>query len=184
MYLTLYQAHTNHIIFSSIYYSTRCQTSPAPKATQINNFLSSTIYNIIFSAICKVYVYVINKLYICDNWQYVTGPKAESIEWFCGRMIWLIPTFHPLPPSRPQVVSRSQSSCVSPVELSDMDMRVGGFPYDGEKAWTSINYSILSCQKSTPPPPNLGLPLPGVPILTRRNILGSPLPCCCKGPQK
>ncbi len=65
----MYQAHTNHIIFS---------------------------------AICKVYVYVINKLYICDNWQYVTGPKAESIENFREYQAFLrsynLAPPHPLPP--------------------------------------------------------------------------------------
>jgi hypothetical protein len=33
------------------------------------------------------------------------------------RMIWLLP--HPSPLSRQQVVSLSQSSCVSPIQLTD-----------------------------------------------------------------
>jgi hypothetical protein len=121
--------------------------------------------HIIFSAICKVYVYVINKLYICDNWQYVTGLKAESIANFREHQAFLrsydLAPPHPLSPSRPQGVSLSQSSCVSLVELSDWIMGGGGLPYDGEKAWSSINHSILSCQKSTTlPPPTLGCPYP------------------------
>jgi hypothetical protein len=54
----------------------------------------------------------------------------------------------PRPPlSRQQVVSLSQPSCVSPVELTEgrWAERVGGrgAKYDGEKAWPSINNSIL-----------------------------------------
>jgi hypothetical protein len=58
-------------------------------------------------------------------------------------MIWLLP--HPL--SCQQVVCLSQSSCVSLVELTDRrEVGVGGGakPCDGEKAWPSINHSILS----------------------------------------
>jgi hypothetical protein len=56
---------------------------------------------------------------------------------------------HPLPLlSRQLVVSFSHSSCVSPVELTDERGGRGGGrgakSYDGEKAWPSINYSILS----------------------------------------
>jgi hypothetical protein len=47
-----------------------------------------------------------------------------------------------------QVVSVSQSSCVSPVELTDgiggEEGGGGAKTYDGEKAWSSINHSILS----------------------------------------
>jgi hypothetical protein len=56
---------------------------------------------------------------------------------------------HPLPPlSRQQLVSLSQSSYVSPVELtdgrdSDGDGRKAE-SYDCKKAWPSINHSILS----------------------------------------
>ncbi len=55
------------------------------------------------------------------------------------------------PPSHPTycqpVVSLSQSSCVSPVEL--IDARRGGRAKsdDGEKAWTSLNHSILSVRE-------------------------------------
>jgi hypothetical protein len=59
-------------------------------------------------------------------------------------------TLAPPPPiSRRQVVSLSQSSCVSPVELTDGGGGVGGVPnaYDNEKAWTSKNHSILSGRK-------------------------------------
>ncbi len=61
--------------------------------------------------------------------------SSESIEWFIEDQAFL------------QVVSFSQSSCVSPVELTDG--RGGGRgtkSYDLEKAWPSINYSILSDQ--------------------------------------
>jgi hypothetical protein len=56
---------------------------------------------------------------------------------------------HPLPLlSRQQVVSLSQSSCVSPVKLNDRRGREVGWrgakSYDREKAWSSINHSILS----------------------------------------
>jgi hypothetical protein len=48
-----------------------------------------------------------------------------------------------------QVVSFSQSSCVSPVELTDgrgggEESGGGAKTYVGEKAWSSINPSILS----------------------------------------
>jgi len=63
-------------------------------------------------------------------------------------MIWLLP--YPPPPSRQQVGSLSQSSCVSPVELTD-DKREGEGAgggrggggaklYDGEKGWSSIKH--------------------------------------------
>ncbi len=49
------------------------------------------------------------------------------------------------PPTQQQIVSLSQSSYMSPVELTDGrgDGR-GARSYDGEKAWPSINYSVLS----------------------------------------
>ncbi len=47
--------------------------------------------------------------------------------------------------SRQQVVSFPQSSSVSPVELADeREARGGAKSYDSEKAWPSMNYSILS----------------------------------------
>ncbi len=43
----------------------------------------------------------------------------------CGRMIRLLA--HPLPPySRQQIASLSQSSCVAPIELTDMRWGGGG----------------------------------------------------------
>jgi hypothetical protein len=58
------------------------------------------------------------------------------------------PRLPPSPLSRQQVVSLSQSSCVSPVELTN-GREVGGDElgaesYDRGKAWPSINHSILS----------------------------------------
>jgi hypothetical protein len=67
-------------------------------------------------------------------------------------MIWRHP--HPLPLlvcMCEQVVSLSESSCVSPVLLTDRRREggggwcwVGAISYDAEKALSSINYSILS----------------------------------------
>jgi hypothetical protein len=50
-------------------------------------------------------------------------------------MIWFIAHI-----SRHQVVPLNQSSCVSAVELVEKS----GANYDGEEAWSSTNYSILS----------------------------------------
>jgi hypothetical protein len=59
----------------------------------------------------------------------------------------------PSPLFREQVVSLSQSSCVSHVELTDGRGWWGGGgaglgeepkSYDSEKGWSSLNYSILS----------------------------------------
>jgi hypothetical protein len=58
------------------------------------------------------------------------------------RMIWLLP-----PLSRQQVVALSQSSCVTPVELTDGrggEDRGGAKSYDGEKGWCSVKHSRLS----------------------------------------
>jgi hypothetical protein len=79
---------------------------------------------------------------------------AESIEWFLDGqffVIWLL-VIHPFPPSsHQQVVSPSQSSYLSPVELTGerrgRGCRVGRIQiksYDRKKAWPSINHSILS----------------------------------------
>jgi hypothetical protein len=55
---------------------------------------------------------------------------------------------HPLPLSRQQGVSLSQSSCVSPVAslLTGEGGGSGGGvkAYNGEKAWSFYNHSILS----------------------------------------
>ncbi len=52
------------------------------------------------------------------------------------------------PPPSPHSLSLSQSSCVSPVELTDRGEGGGGRQEtkadDREKAWSSINHSILS----------------------------------------
>ncbi len=50
--------------------------------------------------------------------------------------------------SRLQVVSLSPSSSVSPVELDGGGEGVEAKSYDGEKAWSYINHSILSDQIS------------------------------------
>ncbi len=59
------------------------------------------------------------------------------------------PRRKPLPHLSRQSFSLYQSSCVSPVEFTDMkegqDGR-GAKSYDGEKAWSSINHSILSAE--------------------------------------
>jgi hypothetical protein len=60
----------------------------------------------------------------------------------CGRMILLL-----APLSRPQVVSLSQSSCVSPVDLLTGGGEWGGRgaeSYDRERVWPSVNHFILS----------------------------------------
>ncbi len=62
----------------------------------------------------------------------------------CCRMIWLLS--HPLPPFRKNVVSLSQSSCVSPVQLIDGRGAGGAKSYDDEKAWSSLNRLILAVQ--------------------------------------
>jgi hypothetical protein len=64
----------------------------------------------------------------------------------CRRMIWLLAHL-PAPISRLQVVSLSQSSYVSPVELTNGRggrSEGGAKSYDHEKAWSSIYYPILS----------------------------------------
>jgi hypothetical protein len=50
----------------------------------------------------------------------------------------------PSPLFRHQVVSLSQSACVSLVELTDRRGGQGAISYNREKAWPSIKYSILS----------------------------------------
>ncbi len=71
---------------------------------------------------------------------------GESIEWFIEdqasrrrHMIWLLP--HPLPPF-------SLASCISFSAFMCVAGRAGrggrAKSYDGEKAWSSINHSILS----------------------------------------
>jgi hypothetical protein len=57
-------------------------------------------------------------------------------------MVWLLPPLL----AHQQVVYLSQPFYVSPVELTDGTGggRGGAKSYDDEKAWSSINYSILS----------------------------------------
>ncbi len=77
------------------------------------------------------------------------GPGFLTVVWFGSS---------PTPFSREQVVSLSQSFCVSPDELIDgwVDGQGTKSSYDGEKAWPSINHSIISSrnQRGCPPPPN------------------------------
>ncbi len=78
--------------------------------------------------------------------------RTESIEWsiedqaFSQSHYFAPPP--PFPLSHQQVVSLSQSSSVSPVELTDRRVGErngeGAKSYDSEKAWSSINHLILS----------------------------------------
>ncbi len=87
-----------------------------------------------------------------------TSPPKKSIEWFIGPSFFAgsfdsdtRPPRHPL--SHQQLFSISQSSCVSPVQLTEG--RAGGWgaeSYDRKKAEHSINHSVLS---APPPPPAL-----------------------------
>jgi hypothetical protein len=62
---------------------------------------------------------------------------------YCGSVIRLLAHSlpHPFPISKASLFF--QSSCVSPVELTDRGVR-GAKSYDREKAWHSINYSLFS----------------------------------------
>ncbi len=88
--------------------------------------------------------------YSREHWMIYRGPSFPANGWFGSS-----PT--PSPISRKQVVSLSQSSCVSPVELVDcwlveswrekmVGRGVGAGAKSGrrEKAWFSINHSIFS----------------------------------------
>jgi hypothetical protein len=82
------------------------------------------------------------------------GAKAqESREWYIEDQAFSLSyDLTPPPLSRQQVVSLSQSPCVSRVELLtwigelDGDGGGGAKSYVGEKAWSSINHSILSAR--------------------------------------
>ncbi len=89
---------------------------------------------------------------------------TESIAWFIEAQAFLRSydsASRPprCPPSREQVVSLSQSSCVPPVEFTEGPSRVrgrerggwGAKSYDGEKAWPSINHSLLSALSNMVP---------------------------------
>ncbi len=76
--------------------------------------------------------------------------RSEGIECFIEEQAFLKSNDsgpRPLPSrplSRHQVASLSQSSCVSPVELTDGRVGRGAKSYERERAWSSINHSILS----------------------------------------
>ncbi len=86
-------------------------------------------------------------------------PSPFRIEWFIEEKAFslsydlapipLLPLSHPLPLFPKQIVSLSQSSCVSPVELTygwvGFGDGGGSKSHDSEKAWSSIiNHLILS----------------------------------------
>jgi hypothetical protein len=81
-------------------------------------------------------------------WMIQIGPGFLAVIWF-----------GPSPLSNQQVFHLYQTSCVSPVELSDgRGWAVGGEAksYDGEKTWSSIHHLILSASICTllPLPPS------------------------------
>jgi hypothetical protein len=73
---------------------------------------------------------------------------TESIEIYRGpgflAVVWFCPTPTHLPPSRQQVVTLSQSSCVSPVELTDGGEGWAWSQIIRSLAWPSRNHSIVS----------------------------------------
>ncbi len=64
-----------------------------------------------------------NTLQSREYWMIYRGPSFHAVLWFS---ISPPPAPHPFPPSTLHVVSLSQSSCVSPVELNDERGREGG----------------------------------------------------------
>ncbi len=89
---------------------------------------------------------------LCSKAFATGGLTAKSIEWFIEDQAFLL-SYDLAPPPRPpslystvsKRVSLSQSSCVSPVELTDGEGRRGWVgSHNSKKAWSSINYSILS----------------------------------------
>ncbi len=75
-----------------------------------------------------------------EYWIFYRGPGFSTDVWFGS-------TPAPLPLCRQLHVSLSQSSCVSPIELTGEVGGGGGRgaeSYDHKKAWPSINQSILS----------------------------------------
>ncbi len=82
-----------------------------------------------------------------EYWMIYRGPGFIAVIWF-----GFFPTPYTL--SRQQVVYLSHSSCVSPVEGEG---RGEAKSYDGEKAWSSINHSLLVCT------PNPSAPLSHLP---------------------
>jgi hypothetical protein len=104
-----------------------------------------------YSNQCSAQEKKIKKLKNCQKEQHKYTVPAESIEWFIEGQVFSLSYYfappHPLPLSRRQIVSLSQFSCVSPVEISDgREVEGGGWgakSYDSEKAWSSLNHSIL-----------------------------------------
>jgi hypothetical protein len=80
-----------------------------------------------------------------EYWMLCRGPARLS----CG--LWLGSELPYIPLPHQQLVSLSQSSCVSPVELTDgrggRGWARGVESYDRKKAWASINHSIFSGQQ-------------------------------------
>ncbi len=80
---------------------------------------------------------------IREFWMIYRGPGFHAILWFGSSST-------PSPLSSKQIVSLSQSSCVSPVELTGRwgKGRYGGGAKscDSEKAWSLINHPILSAE--------------------------------------
>ncbi len=77
----------------------------------------------------------------CRHEAVLHRPTQRILTDYRGPGFFAVLCFGSYPLSHQQVVSLSQSSCVSPV-----DLRVGGGAEsnNGEKAWSFINHSILS----------------------------------------
>ncbi len=106
----------------------------------------SRVYRV--TPVCRLSKYSIFKLYYFTYtlvWMIYRRPSVLAVVWFGSS-----PT--PFPLSHQLVISLSQSSCVSPVELIDGGGGGGGGgrgtkSYDREKAWPSIIHTILSGMK-------------------------------------
>ncbi len=71
-----------------------------------------------------------------EYWMIYRGQGFLAVRWFCS--------FQPLPPPLQSAnYLSSQSSCVSPVEITDGRVGGGAKSCDDEKAWSSINHLIL-----------------------------------------
>ncbi len=81
---------------------------------------------------------IYNCVYRSEYWMIYRRPGFLAIVWFGSSPI-------PFPLSRQQVVSLSHTSCASSVHRAFWREGGGGVvkSYDKEKAWSSINYSIL-----------------------------------------
>ncbi len=85
-----------------------------------------------------------------EYWMIYRGPGFIAVVWF-GSSPNPSPS-RPRPPSVSCLVSLSQSSCISPVELTDGRGGRGGGgakSNDDEKAWSPINHSIFSAAYPT-----------------------------------